>query len=93
MKETYFLAAMAAAGLLVGFMAFSLTGPSDGAYCDRIEQDIRANQTFNGSIACYPPGVLNVNLSDKIEENTELKCVCRKSFQDQIQYLPITVTR
>ncbi|MFB6241379.1 MAG: hypothetical protein ABEJ36_01080 [Candidatus Nanosalina sp.] len=93
MNEKQFLALMAAAGLFAGFLAFNLTGNGEDTYCQRIEQDIQANQTFNGSVACYPPGVLKVNLSEKVEQNTELRCVCRKSHRGDIQYFPITVTQ
>jgi hypothetical protein len=45
----------------------------DSSYCSSIEEDIRQNRSFNGSVACYPPGVLDANVSDRVEENTELR--------------------
>lgn len=73
------LTATAIAGLLTGLIVSGIfqAGDNDSTYCNSIEQEIKANQTFNGSVACYPPGVLDVNLSQRVEDSADLRCVCR----------------
>lgn len=93
MKDAHFLALMAIVGLAAGIAAFQLIprSPNGAAYCDQVEQDIRSNQSFNGTVACYPPGVLNVDLNESgdVANKTELKCVCRRSFNGKEQIFAI----
>lgn len=78
-------------GLSVGFAAVLLLPPGEKTgECGKIEKGINQNKSFNGSVACYPPGVLKVNLSEKVEENTEVQCVCRRSLNGEEQFFTIT---
>lgn len=78
-------------GAILGFSSAYLNF-SQPNQCDSIEQQIKQNQKFNGSLACYPPGVLEVNISDQLEEKAELQCVCRKINNGNIQLFPILST-
>ena len=89
-KNTLFLL-IGITGLLTGFFLSGI-GQQDETYCDSIEQQIQQNRSFNGSVACYPPGVLDVNVSDRIEENTELKCVCRIIDRSGTRLFPVAVS-
>lgn len=89
MKDTYLVIAVAAAGLLVGVAGFQLT--QQKGYCQKLADQIRQNRTFNGTIACYPPGKIDVNVSEPVENRTELKCVCRKNFMGEISIFTINV--
>ncbi|MFB6144468.1 MAG: hypothetical protein ABEJ98_04115 [Candidatus Nanohaloarchaea archaeon] len=89
MRDQYLLAAVALAGLLVCAAAFQLS--QGDSYCERIADGIRQNQTFNGTVACYPPGEADVNVSDAIENRTALKCVCEKSYMGETSIFTINV--
>lgn len=62
-------------------------------YCQNIEDQIRSQQNFTGSVACYPPGVVDVNLSDEVRNETELRCVCRKVNDGVVELFPITMSK
>ncbi|MFB6191445.1 MAG: hypothetical protein ABEJ07_00775 [Candidatus Nanohaloarchaea archaeon] len=91
MNDIHLLLIVAVAGLSVGFAAFYLS--QQKGYCQQVEEEIRANQSFNGTIACYPPGKVDVNVSDAIENRTELRCVCEKSYMGRTQIFTINVAR
>jgi len=80
------------AGLAVGVLLSVQSTPADSASgeCEALEQEIRANQSFNGSLQCYPPGVIDVNLSEEIDERTEVQCVCRNVYRGEERVFPIT---
>lgn len=96
MKKIAVLLLIGLVGAAAGFALIQLadrdTGRGQTKYCKNVEEGIRQNQTFNGTISCYPPGVFEVNLSDKVEENTELRCVCRKSYRGKESFFAITST-
>lgn len=83
---------MAVAGLVIGLVA-AQSMESEPGKCQQIEDEIRQGQNFSGSLACYPPGTIDVNLSEDIENRTELECVCRKINNGNVQIFPITVAR
>ncbi len=77
------------AGLFLGLIAYNYSpgnGPDlDDGYCQDVEENIRANATFEGSIACHPPDaeeVRGINVSHDVEDRTDLACVCVNSFED-----------
>lgn len=76
-------------GLLTGFMVATQQVESDN-YCESIEQGIRENQSFNGTVDCFKPGVIPVNISEEIDNRTDLKCVCRNSHQGDVQLFPVS---
>ncbi len=88
MKSRDFILLMAAAGIVLGFVLATLSEPQEGE-CKKIGDEIRKNQSFPGSVACYPPGVLDANVTPL--NGTELKCVCRRSYRDSVQYFVIRV--
>lgn len=90
-RKYMLIAVVSALGVLTGFGAYSYLdqGPS---YCEGVENDVKQNQKFNGSIACYEPGVIEVNLSEEVEEGSELKCVCRIIDDDAVRIFPLAVS-
>lgn len=91
MDNRNFLAGMLLLGTVIGLSASYLVGSSPSE-CKKVQEEIRAGQNFTGSVSCYPPGTLDVNVSDQVEEDAELKCVCRKINDDQVQLFPILHT-
>ena len=89
--KTGYLAIVGLAGLALGFFAADLT-QQDGSYCGTIEQDLKENRSFNGSIACYPPGVLDANISDRVAEGADHRCTCRIIDRSGIRLFPIAVS-
>lgn len=75
-NKNLYLISLLFIGLIMGF-AISSSLESNSTYCQEIENSLKINQSFNGSAACYEPGKINVNLSEKVRNNTDLKCVCR----------------
>jgi hypothetical protein len=99
MKDKYFLAIMGVTGLLIGIGAVQLidnnsTNTQDN-YCSRVGDTLEKNGSFNGSVNCYPPGVLNVgsNVTEDVENQTNLQCVCRNTFEDREHIFSIRRTR
>ncbi len=80
------------AGLVVGVLLSVQSTPVDSVSgeCEALEQEIKANQSFNGSLQCYPPGVIDVNLSEQIDQRTELQCVCRNVYRGEERVFPVT---
>lgn len=97
MEDRSFLAIMAVVGLVIGAAAFQLTqqDTSQRKYCNQVESDLRSNQSFNGTVACFPPGVLNVdvNESSDVVNRTNLQCVCRRSHNGEEQIFTIRRAR
>lgn len=77
-----------AAGVAVSYLDYS----SQPTKCEEIEQQVKEQQQFNGTLACYPPGVIDVNISEEVEERAELDCVCRKTYNGTVQLFPILST-
>ena len=91
MNRKKFILIMAALGILVG-VSMSYVLQSDSSECKNLQKDIRENQNFTGTISCYPPGVIDVNVSDKVEESSELKCVCQNVNNGNVQTFPVFET-
>lgn len=91
MKQRDIFILIVLAGMVIGLSA-SYLNYSQSTQCGEIEQQIKQQQKFNGSLACYPPGVLEVNISDQVEEKAKLDCVCRKVNNGNVQLFPIMST-
>ena len=75
-------------GLSVGYAAsFSLDTKGK---CEKTEQTIKQNSNISGAYACFEPGVIEVNLSERVEENAQLECVCRRSINGNVVLEAIT---
>lgn len=61
-------------------------------YCNSIESQVMEDKNISGTLACFEPGLVQVNLSDKVKNNSELKCVCRQEYGDLEQLIPISVS-
>ncbi|MFT4867935.1 MAG: hypothetical protein ACI9LV_000547 [Candidatus Nanohaloarchaea archaeon] len=88
------LTGLAVLGLIVGLGVSMVTwgSPGEDTYCNSIQNQIKANQSFSGSVACYPPGEMDVNVSDKVGENTEIRCVCRIIDESGVSIFPVAVS-
>lgn len=62
------------------------------SYCNSIESQVMEERNISGTLACFEPGLVQVNLSEKVENNSELRCVCRQEYGDLEQIIPISVS-
>jgi|GEM_PF-2349160 len=86
-----FLVLMMLFGVIVGlFTANALV--QDEKECREMEDDIRSEQNFDGTVACHPPGAIDANLSQELEDRTDLKCVCRMTYHDSTRIWPIVTS-
>lgn len=72
-----------------GITAAYVSTPS-GDKCKDIEQKFENNESFTGTMSCYPPGVIDVDVSKEVEQNSELGCVCRGVWGGEIHVFPIS---
>lgn len=78
-------------GLSLGLAVSQNFGSNDtGAYCDNIESQVMQKKNFSGNLACFPPGIVQVNLSEEIRNNSELRCVCRHEYKGVEQIIPVS---
>lgn len=78
-------------GLSTGMAAAqSFQSDQEASYCDRIESEVIEDRNFSGNLACFPPGLVQVNLSEEVENNSELRCVCRHEYRGVEQIIPIS---
>jgi hypothetical protein len=78
-------------GLSTGFAAAQSFQPDqDASYCERIESQVMEERNFSGNLACFSPDLVQVNLSEEVENNSELRCVCRQEYRGAEQIIPIS---
>lgn len=76
-------------GFSLGSSMFILTY-QESSYCESLDDQIKQEKDFNGSVACYNPDSLKANITERVENNSELQCVCRVIQVDgSIQILPV----
>ncbi|MFB6158415.1 MAG: hypothetical protein ABEJ95_02005 [Candidatus Nanohalobium sp.] len=85
------LAAVSLIGLIAGVMA-AQSLPDRATKCAETEAAIENNSSIRGAVACFPPGVIGVNRTEKVEEKSELECVCRRSWKGNIQIWAVSRT-
>lgn len=56
------------------------------AYCSEVENGIQQNMS-QGFVNCFPPGDYHVNLSERVEQGSDVECICRKKVGDIVQEL------
>jgi len=81
-------------GLSLGFaVSQSMENSQQGeTYCNSIESQVMEERNISGTLACFEPELVQVNLSEKVENNSELRCVCRQEYGDLEQIIPISVS-
>lgn len=79
------LIAAAFLGLVAGISASSALTDNTVSECEKTEDAIKQQANVSGPVACFPPGVLDVNQSEEVEEGSELECVCRRSYNGEVQ--------
>mgnify|MGYP006875055718 CR=1 FL=1 len=85
--------AIVAGGALGGTASHQISGEKmdERQYCQTVEEGIQSNMS-QGFINCYPPGVLNVNLSQQVEENSQTRCTCRRKIGQSVQTITFTTS-
>ena len=58
-------------------------------YCMDVEEGIQ-NSMDEGFVNCVTPGKLEANLSEEVEEGSDLKCTCRKKVGNAVEVFQIT---
>lgn len=87
-RKNLLIALAVTIGLSLGYAAsFSLD--TEGK-CEKMEQTIKQQSNVSGAYACFESGVIEVNLSERVEENAELECVCRRSINGTVFLESIT---
>lgn len=80
-----------ALGLSMGLAASQSIQTQDSTgYCENIESEVIQKRNFSGNLACFPPDIVRVNLSEEVENNSELRCVCRHEYRGVEQIIPIS---
>lgn len=94
MNRRNLLILIAIVGMSIGIIAsyFDSSSESIPTKCEEIEQQAKQKQSFNGTLTCYPPGVIDVNISEQVGEKTNLDCVCKKENNGNVQIFPILST-
>lgn len=85
---------VAVLGLSMGLTVSQSIEPpqKEESYCNSIESQVMEEENISGTLACFEPGLVQVNLSEKVKNNSELRCVCRQEFQGVEQLIPISVS-
>lgn len=91
MNEQKIIALTALTGIVIGLIA-AYTVTADERHCNEMEQEIRLGQTFDGTVACYPPGDIDFNISEDLDERTDTECVCRMVRDNEVRIFPIVRT-
>jgi hypothetical protein len=74
-------------GFFSGFLLSQVSASEvEKSKCERVEEGVRNASNVTGAVACFPPGVIDVELDDVVENNTDVECVCRRSFEGSVQY-------
>ena len=78
--------------LILAIISGLVVGISDSVYadegkskCERTEETIKQDSNLSGAIACFEPGVIDVNRSEEVQEGSQLECVCQRSYKGNIQ--------
>ena len=92
-KKTGLILIISVIGLGVGFTAASDIGKQqqdEQSYCNSIESQVMEEKNVSGTLACFEPGIVKVNLSEEVRNNSELRCVCRQEYGDLERLIPIS---
>ncbi|WP_414837995.1 hypothetical protein ACK3SF_01185 [Candidatus Nanosalina sp. VS9-1] len=94
-KKTAFAAIVFILGLSAG-LTFSYMSHEDERqarnYCMDVEQGLQ-DQMDQGFVNCMLPGKLQANLSEEVEERSNLRCVCRRKIGENVEVIQITTAK
>lgn len=79
-------------GLLIPVLADEPVPQVQQTYCEGVEQDIKNNRSFEGTVDCFEPSEVEAELPERVNQSAELRCVCRKSVNGSVQWLNIAVS-
>lgn len=88
-KKILVFAAAVLLGLSVGAISSATLDKDTKSQCERAEDAIKNQSDLSGAIACFEPGVVDVNLTEEVEEGAELECVCRRSNNGNVEFWAI----
>ena len=91
-KKIIFTAIALILGLSTGLTVSYVSHADDREarnYCMDVEQGIQ-NSMDEGFVNCVTPGKLDANISEEVEEGSDLKCVCRRKVGEAVEVLQIT---
>lgn len=78
-----------ALGLVSGLLVFSLLqDEAEDSFCKGLEEQVRENQSFNGTVACFEPSESGFDLPEEIRDRADIRCVCRLVQNGEIRYIP-----
>ncbi|MFB6204400.1 MAG: hypothetical protein ABEJ75_02010 [Candidatus Nanohaloarchaea archaeon] len=83
------MAVVAVIGLVAGVATASFTMKDEQKYYNRVEDRIMQNKTFNGTVDCFSPREINVNVSEKVENAADVRAICRHSYRGNVQWFTI----
>ncbi len=98
MENWKIIAATVIAGLFVGLMAYTaeFNGQEDeeeDLFCKNIEDQVRQEKSFNGTISCFSADRASLNLSEEVQNRTEARCFCVHSYRGMNRTFAITVPK
>lgn len=60
-------------------------------YCMDVEQGIQENMD-KGFVNCVTPDIITPDIDDKVENKSQVRCVCRRKIGDIVNTLQITTS-
>lgn len=91
-KKIISFVVVAVLGVSIGFGVSMSMNQDQESYCDSIESQVMEERNISGTLACFEPGLIEINQSEKVENNSELRCVCRHEYRGFEQIIPISVS-
>ncbi|MFB6207740.1 MAG: hypothetical protein ABEJ69_00145 [Candidatus Nanohaloarchaea archaeon] len=89
MDRNMAIAILAVAGVAAGFLAGNLVFQEQQSYYDKLEDSIMQNKTFNGTVDCFSPEEIEVNVSERVEKSADVRAVCRHSYRGKVQWFNV----
>lgn len=62
---------------------------ADRAYCIEVEDGIQDSME-EGFVNCVTPDKMEANLSEEVEEGSEVRCICRRQVSGVVEVFQIT---
>lgn len=89
-KKVFTVAAAVTGILLGGAVAYGININEHQArnYCGDVEESMEGNMS-EGFVNCFPPQGYELNLSDEVEEGSNIECVCRKKSNGILQTITL----
>lgn len=76
------------AGLAASYMMHA-DDRADRAYCMEVEEGIQDSMD-EGFVNCVTPDRMEANLTEEVEEGSEVRCICRRQISGVVEVFQIT---